>query len=215
MRRWPLSQRSRVADSLCSSGRRSGSGRGPKTLPPFRKVTNAGSSGRWSGPGRDLWWFPLGRFRFLEPLAPSNQQQHGSQRLRTRPQSSLSSLTSLRVRFREFHDGRGRGTAESCMVAEIEVYWRGNPTNSLGSGGVSRVFHIPGQPPTWCDLWRCREMITKLHFEGVWRDIPGPTPEPQLEEGCLRDIRAAAAPEFLHDGHQSQTGHWTAFLCPV
>ena len=59
-------------------------------------------------------------FRFLEPLAPSNQQQHGSQRLRTRPQSSisllclppsrraLSSLTSLRVRFGEFHDGRGR-----------------------------------------------------------------------------------------------------------
>ena len=91
----------------------------------------------------DLWWFLMGCFRFLEPLAPSKQQQHGSQRLRTRPQSSisllcfppsrraLSSLTSLRVRFREFHDGRGRGTAECCMVAEIVVYWRGNSTNSF------------------------------------------------------------------------------------
>ena len=29
MRRWPLSHRIRVADSLCSSGRWSGSGRGP------------------------------------------------------------------------------------------------------------------------------------------------------------------------------------------
>ena len=33
-----------------------------------------------------------------------------------------------------------------------------------------------GQPPNWCDLWRCREMIIKLHFEGVRRDILGPTP---------------------------------------
>ena len=37
MRRWPLSYRPRVADSLCSSGRRSGSGRGPKNVTPLQK----------------------------------------------------------------------------------------------------------------------------------------------------------------------------------
>ena len=131
-----------------------------KRYPPSERLQTLAPPGDGRGP----WpWtfggFPLGRFRFLEPLAPSNQQQHGSQRLRTRPQSSisllclppsrraLSSLTSLRVRFREFHDGRGRGTAESCMVAEIVVYWRGNPTNSLRQRrGVPCVPH-PGANP--------------------------------------------------------------------
>ena len=32
MHRWPLSHRPRVADSLCSFGRRPGSGRGPKNV---------------------------------------------------------------------------------------------------------------------------------------------------------------------------------------
>ena len=45
MRRWPLGHRPRVADSLCSSGRRSGSSCGPKNVTSLRKVTNAGSSG--------------------------------------------------------------------------------------------------------------------------------------------------------------------------
>ena len=64
-----------------------------------------------------------------------------------------------------------------------------------------------GQPPTWCDLRRCREMITKLHFEGVRRGIPGPTPSmgtPQLGAGCLRDIPGGGCPRILHDGHQPQ-----------
>ena len=42
--------------------------------------------------------------------------------------------------------------------------------------GCPVCFTSQGQPPTWCDLWRCREMITKLLFEGVRRGIPGPTP---------------------------------------
>ena len=159
MRRWPLSHRPRVADSLCSSGRRSGSGRGPKKRYPSERLQTLAPPGGGRAQAVDLWWFLLGCFRFLEPLAPSNQQQHGSQRLRTRPQSSISllcsppsrrsqtSLTSLRVRFRELHDGRGRGTAESCMVAEIVVYWRGNPTNSLRQRwGVPCVPH-PGANP--------------------------------------------------------------------
>ena len=173
---------------MCSSGRRSGSGRGPKNVTPSERLLALAPPGDGRGQAVDLWWFLLGCFRFLEPLAPSNQQQHGSQRLRTRPQSSISllcsppsrrsqtSLTSLRVRFRELHDGRGRGTVESCMVADIVVCGVATQPIRSGSGGVSRVFHIPGPTPTWCDLWRCREMITKLHFEGVRRGIPGPTP---------------------------------------
>ena len=79
-----------------------------------------------------------------------------------------------------------------------------------------------GQLPTWCDLWRFREMITKLHFEGVRRGIPGPTPslvghQPQNWKSCVSETsRAAAAPEFLLDGHQPQ--NWpplTSCLCPV
>ena len=177
MRRWPLSHRPPVADSLCSSGRRSGSGRGPKNVTPSQRLQTLAPPGDGRALAVDLWWFPLECFRFLEPLAPSNQQQHGSQRLRTRPQSSisllclppsrraLSSLTSLRVRFGEFHDGRGRGI----------LAWQPNQFAPAAEGcpvcSTSR-----GQPPIWCDLWRCREMITKLHFEGVRRDIPGPTP---------------------------------------
>ena len=97
----------------------------------------------------DLWWFPLGCFRFLEPLAPSNQQQHGSQRLRFAATEFAHEPPSVSWEFasREFQDGRGRGTAESCMVAEIVVYWRGNPTNSLRQRrGVPCVPH-PGANP--------------------------------------------------------------------
>ena len=190
----------------------------------------------------DLWWFLLGGFRFLEPLAPSNQLQHGSQRQRTRPQSSgcaftrtlkgsavsfefidelsQTSMTSLRVRFRELHDGRGRGTAESCMESEIVVYWRGNPTNSLRQRlGCPVCSTSRGQPPSWCDLWRCREMITKLHFEGV--RIPGPTPStgtnPRTGRGVSRRHPGRRRPpNFYSTGTIPRTGHhWTAFLCPV
>ena len=52
-------------------------------------------------------------------------------------------------------------------------------------------------------------MITKLHFERVRRGIPGTTPStgtnPTTGRGVSpRHPRAAAAPEFLHDGHQPQ-----------
>ena len=134
---------------------------------------------------------------------------------------SQTSMTSLRVRFRELHGGRGRGTAESCMVAEIVVYWRGNPTNSLRQRwGVPCVPH-PGASPTWCDLWRCREMITKLHFEGVRRGIPGTTPSTGTNPTTGRGVSPRhpgrwLPPNFYTTGTNPRTGHhWTAFLCPV
>ena len=86
------------------------------------------------------------------------------------------------------------------MVAEIVVYWRGNPTNSLRQRSPVCSTSL-GQPPTWCDLWRCREMITKLHSEGH----PGANPQyHNWKRGVSETSRAAAAPEFLHDGHQPQ-----------
>ena len=122
---------------------------------------------------------------------------------------SRSSSVILGIRRREFQDGRGRGTAESCMVAEIVVYWR--PVCSTSRG----------QPPTWCDLWRCREMITKLHFEGVRRDIPGPTPSTGTSPTTGRGVSPRhpgrrLPPNFYMTGTNPRTGHhWTAFLCPV
>ena len=104
MRRWPLSHRPSESLTHCAPP---GEGRAqaadPKTLPPFRKVTNAGSSGRWSGPGHGPLVVSFGGFRFLEPLAPSKQQQHGSQRLSTRPQSAGCTFPrTLRGRSGEF-----------------------------------------------------------------------------------------------------------------
>ena len=66
-----------------------------------------------------------------------------------------------------------------------------------------------GQPPTWCDLWRCREMITKLLFEGVRRGIPGPTPitgsNPRTGRGVSRRHPGwLQPPNFYIDGHQPQ-----------
>ena len=103
MRRWLLSHRPQVADSLCSSGRRSGSGRGPKNIPFLEGYK------RWllrEMVGLRPWTFGgflWGVFRFLEPLAPSKQQQHGSQRLSTRPQSAGCTFPrTLRGRSGEF-----------------------------------------------------------------------------------------------------------------
>ena len=118
MRRWPLSHRLRVADSLCSSGRRPGSGRGPKnvTLPSERLQTPA-PPGDGRAQAVDLWWFPFGGFRFLEPLAPSKQQQHGSQRLSTRPQSAGCTFPrTLRGRSGEF-SWSCTDTLEALIVA--------------------------------------------------------------------------------------------------
>ena len=119
-----------------------------KRYPPSERLLTLAPPGDGRAQAVDLWWFLLGCFRFLEPLAPSNLQQHGSQRLRTRPQSLLTGVGGiLEICLRELHDGRGRGTAESFMVAEIVVYWRGNPTNSLlQRRGVPCVPH-PGANP--------------------------------------------------------------------
>ena len=160
----------------------------------------------------DLWWFLLGCFRFLEPLAPSTQQQHGSQRLRTRPQSLLTFVNGILEYLppsvarwprswhsRSFHGGRDRGV----------LAWQPNQYAPAAEGcpvcSTSRF-----QPPTWCDLLRCREMITKLHFEGVRRDIPGPTASTTTGRGV-----SPRHPEFLHGTNPSTGHHWTAFLCPV
>ena len=78
-----------------------------------------------------------------------------------------------------------------------------------------------GQPPIWCDLWRCREMITKLHFEGVRRGIPGPTPSTGTNRTTGRGVSPRhpgrrLPPNFYTTGTNPRTGHhWTAFPCPV
>ena len=60
---------------------------------------------------------------------------------------SRTSAVSWRVRRRDLLNGRGRGTVESGMVFEFVVLaWTTQPFRS-GSGGVSRVFHIPGPTP--------------------------------------------------------------------
>ena len=162
--------------------------------------------------GGFLWGVP----RFLEPLAPSNQQQHGSQRLRTRPQSSisllclpssrraLSFLTSFEGSLprvsrwprswhsRELHGGRDRGI----------LAWQPNQFAPAAGRGVPVCSTSRGQPPTWCDLWRCREMIIKLHFEGVWRDIPASTPQyghqpHNWKRGVSEDIPGGGCPRIF------------------
>ena len=117
MRRWPLSHGLRVADSLCSSGRRSGSGRGPQNVSPLQKGYKRWLLREMVGPrAADLWWVLLGGFRFLEPLAPSNQQQHGSQRLSTRPQSAGCTFPrTLRGRSGEF-SWNSTDTLEALIV---------------------------------------------------------------------------------------------------
>ena len=107
MSRWPLSHGLRVADSLCPSGRRSGSGRGPKNVTPLLKGSLAGPW-PWTF-GGFLWGVSVFLSRWLIfrtgiPAAAARQpasvyvaadtanlraQQHGSQRLSTRPQSAL------------------------------------------------------------------------------------------------------------------------------
>ena len=111
---------------------------------------------------------------------------------------------------RELHGGRDRGI----------LAWQPNQFAPAAEGcpvcSTSR-----GQPPTWCDLWRCREMITKLHFEGVRRDIPGPTPSTGTNPTTGRGVSPRhpgrrLPPNFYMTGTNPRTGHhWTAFLCPV
>ena len=103
MRRWPLSHRLRVADSLCSSLRRSGSGRGPQNVTSLQKGYKRWLLREMVGPRPWTFGGFFWGFRFLEPLAPSKQQQHGSQRLSTRPQSAGCTFPrSLRGRSGEF-----------------------------------------------------------------------------------------------------------------
>ena len=116
--------------------------RTPKTFTsPSEKLQTRAPPGVGRALAVDLWWFLSGGFRFLEPLAPSNQQQHGSQRLRTRPQSLLTGVSGIN------HNGRGRDTVESGMVSEFVVLAWTTQLIRSGSGGMSRVFHIPGPTP--------------------------------------------------------------------
>ena len=111
---------------------------------------------------------------------------------------------------RELHGGRDRGI----------LAWQPNQFAPAAVGcpvcSTSR-----GQPPTWCDLWRCREMITKLHFEGVRRGIPGTTPSTGTNRTTGRVVSPRhpgrrLPPNFYTTGTNPRTGHhWTAFLCPV
>ena len=111
---------------------------------------------------------------------------------------------------RELHGGRVRG----------KLAWQPNQFAPTAVGcpvcSTSR-----GQPPTWCDLWRCREMMTKLHFERVRRGIPGPTPSTGTNPTTGRGVSPRhpgrrLPPNFYTTGTNPRTGHhWTACLCPV
>ena len=142
---------------------------------------------------------------FLSRWLLRKQQQHGSQRLSTRPQSLLTCVNGILEYLppsvarwprswhsRELHGGRDRGI----------LAWQPNQF-APAAVGCPVCSTSQGQTPTWCDLWRCREMITKLHFERVRRDIPGPTPITNWKRGVSETSRAAAAPKFLHDGHHT------------
>ena len=159
---------------MCSSGRRSGSGRGLQNVPIFRKVTNAGSSGR--GPGRgplvvSFWGVSVFLSRWLLPISSSTA---ASVCVRGHRVCSRSSAVSWRVRRRDLHNGRGRDTVERWHGVRVRCAGLVNTTNSLRQRrGCPVCSTSQGQPPTWCDLWRCREMITKLLVEGVRRGIPG------------------------------------------
>ena len=75
MRRWPPSHRPRVADSLCSSGRKSGSGRGPRNVTPPHKgykfwlLREMVGLRPWTF-GCFLWGVCSSGRRAQEPLAP-------------------------------------------------------------------------------------------------------------------------------------------------
>ena len=128
---------------------------------------------------------------------------------------SRASTVPWSICRRVLHDGRGRGTADRGILA-----WQPNQFAPAAEGcpvcSTSR-----SQLPTWCDLWRCREMITKLHFEGVRRDIPGPTPSTGNNPTTGRGVSPGhpgrrRSPNFYTTGTNPRTGHhWTAFLCPV
>ena len=62
-------------------------------------------------------------------------------RSRTSLVSSLSSTISLSVHGRELHDGRGRGTVETCVVAEIVALTATQPIR-LGGGTQWHWRHI-------------------------------------------------------------------------
>ena len=81
-----------------------------------------------------LWWFPLGGFRFLEPLAPSNQQQHGSQRLRSRPQSAGCTFP----RTRRGRSGEFSWSCTDTLEALIVVYDSFNYHSQAWSLGLTR-----------------------------------------------------------------------------
>ena len=119
-------------------------------------------------------WFLLGCFRFLEPLAPSIcSSTAASVCVRGHRVCSRASAVSWTICLREVHDGRGRGTAERFMVAEVVVYWRGNPSNSL----------------------RQRRGVPCVPHPGAYPPVRAPTP--QLEEGCLRDIPGGGCPRIF------------------
>ena len=115
-------------------------------------------------------------------------------------------------------------TVESCSLAEVVApskvawcprswCWPGQHNQfALAAVGCPMCSTSRGQPPTWCVLWRCREMITKLLFEGVRRGIPGPTPStgtnPRTGRGVSRRHPGRRRPpNFYSTGTNTRTGH--------
>ena len=81
------------------------------------------------------------------------------------------------------------------MVAEIVVFCAWQPNQFAPAAvGCPRVFHIPAaNPQPGVISGAAEKCITKLHFEGVRRGIPGTTPSTGTnpttwKSACLRDI---------------------------
>ena len=93
------------------------------------------------------------------------------------------------------------------MVAEIVVYWRGNPTNSLRQRrGVLCVPHPGANPQPGVISGAAEKWSPSFTLKGCGGTSRG---QPQYghqphnwKRGVSETSRAAAAPEFLHDGHQ-------------
>ena len=92
------------------------------------------------------------------------------------------------------------------MVAEIVVYWRGNPTNSLRQRwGVPCVPHPGANPQPGVISGAAEKSSPSFTLKGCggasWGQPPARAATHNWKRGVSETSRAATAPEFLHDGH--------------
>ena len=107
-----------------------------KRYPPSERLQTPAPPGDGRAQAVDLWWLPLGGFRFLEPLAPSNQQQH------TRPQSAGCTFPrTLRGRSGEF-SWSCTDTLEALIVAYDSFNYHSQPGSGLLTA-ATQVLQFP------------------------------------------------------------------------